>query len=153
MNGIEGIDGLTEMLKNIDGLSQDLWIGGKRVIINEARILRNKMASLAPKDEGNLADAIVVKKYRDKKGLTGVVVGITHETNARHPEFGGLIKRPGGTRKTYYYPAAQEYGWTRGRVHYPGKPYIRPAWEERKGIIRSNIKNAWKRTIENVKPR
>ena len=146
------IDGFTDLLQKTKKLSQDLQDETRTVITTEAQNLASRMKFRAPRDEGNLAEAIESKVWKLKTGVVGAVAGITHEAFMRHPEFKGRIKRPHGKHRDYYYPASQEYGWTAFGKHYPGHPYIRPSWDERKLIIQSRIRYTLKRVIETVKP-
>jgi len=143
--------GLEQLRRTARKLSDDLWQEGKQAILDEAQPLENRMRMLAPRDEGNLADAIDTRVWKTKRGVIGVVVGITHVSAQRHPEFKGTIKNPSGKRNDYYYPGSQEYGWTARGKHYPGQPYIRPAWDERRLQMRINIKNILKGIIERVR--
>lgn len=55
----------------------------------------------------------------------------------------------GAVGTDYYYPAAQEFGWTREGQYHPGKPYLRRAFDETQGaaglIIQETI---WREIVQ-----
>ena len=135
------ITGLQQLLKNSKTLALNLSKENRKVLSQEARTLRNTMRSRAPVKSGALKSAIVTKKWKDKDGVTGWVVGITHETSRAHPEF-----RVGKGGESYY-PASQEYG----TPFHPPHPYMRSTWDERKNAIRSKLRNTYKHVINRAK--
>ena len=136
------IEGLEKLVANSVAVGNELARESRKVIIQEADKMVSGMKSRAPRRTGALERAIKKRIWKDKHGITGAVVGI----EADHPEF--KVGRGG----KYYYPASQEYGWTVGRVHYPGQPYMRPTFDERKPIIRNRLRNTMKSVVDRVRP-
>ena len=132
------VEGLALLRKNSKTLSLNLDRGNKRTLMQEARILRNIMRSNAPEKTGATKSALVTKKWKDKEGVTGWVVGITRETSAEHPEF---------RKGEYYYPASQEFG----TPFHPAHSFIRKAWNMRKNMIRSRLRTAYKSIIQRAR--
>ena len=130
------IEGLALLRKNSATLSLNLDHGNKRVLMQEARTLRSIMRSKAPVESGALKQAIVTKKWKDKDGITGWVVGITKESD--RPEF---------HKGKSYYPASQEYGTS----FHPAHSFIRAAWDMRKNMIRSRLRTAYKSIIQRAR--
>lgn len=127
------IEGAAELIRKSNKLQLDLTNENRQVFANEARILRNLIRSKAPRLTGALRDAIVIKKWKDKDGVVGYVVGITKESS--RPEF--------SVGKAYY-PASQEYGWN----GHPGHPYLRPSFDSRRHRIRNNAKLAYTKVLK-----
>ena len=136
------IEGLEKLVANNEAVANELARQSRKVIIDEADKMVSGMKSRAPRRTGALEMAIKKRIWKDKHGITGAVVGI----EADHPEF--KVGRGG----KYYYPASQEYGWTVGRVHYPGQPYMRPTFEERRLVIRNRLRNTMKSVVDRVRP-
>ena len=137
------VKGLKELEANAKKMRLDLSNANRRVFTQEAHTLKNLIKSKVGIRRGLLYEAIVDKKWKDEYGVTGFVIGITHESS--RSEFRV------GKNGAYYYPASQEYGWTSNGTHYPGKPYIRPSWDERKSKIRSNARKAYKEIIDRAR--
>jgi hypothetical protein len=152
VGGLE-IKGIKQLRRNAKWLFEEMADSSRKYLVNEGRRLSTIMRNKAPKDKMNLANAIVSKTWRDKRGVIGIVVGITHESNREHPEFSGTIKKPKGKRKTYYYPAAQEYGWSAHGKDNPGTPYVRPTFDENSGRINTMIETIFKSKLNKVKPK
>ena len=130
------VEGLALLRKNSKTLSLNLDHGNKRVLMQEARTLRSIMRSKAPERSGVLKRALVTKKWKDKDGVTGWVVGITKESD--RPEF---------HKGKSYYPASQEYG----TPFHPAHSFIRAAWNMRKNMIRSRLRTAYKNIIQRAR--
>ena len=64
--------GLEQLRRTARKLSDDLWQEGKQAILDEAQPLENRMRMLAPRDEGNLADAIDTRVWKTKRGVIQV---------------------------------------------------------------------------------
>ncbi|GEM_PF-2093385 len=131
--------GIEKLAKRIAGLTAELASKNSAVVKREAREVERVMKAKAPKDEWDLVNAITTRTWKDRDGVTGVVVGV----EGGHPEFYG------GKDDKSYYPASQEYGWEYPEgVHHPPQPYIRPAFDERAPIARRNIRNTYKSVIK-----
>ena len=136
------VEGLALLRKNSATLSLNLDHGNKRVLMQEARTLRSMMRSRAPVKSGILKQAIVTKKWKDRGGVTGWVVGITKQSD--RPEF---HPAKGKGKKQAYYPASQEYGTD----FHPAHSFIRAAWDMRKNMIRSRLRTAYKSIIQRAR--
>jgi HK97 gp10 family phage protein len=130
------VEGLAQLRKNSATLSLELNKENRKALADEARTLRNLMRSKTPVKTGALRQAIATKKWKDKDGVTGWVVGITKESD--RPEF---------HKGKSYYPASQEYGTS----FHPAHPYIRPSWDERKNKIRTRLRNTYKKVIDKAR--
>ena len=136
------VTGLEKLVANNQALADTLARESRIVIIDEANKLVATIKSRVPVRTGALRDAIKKRVWMDKQGVTGAVVGIT--AGSDRPEF---------HKGKSYYPASQEYGWTVGRMHLPGQPYIRPSFDERKPVIKTRLQSTMKKIVDGVKPR
>ena len=131
--------GIEKLAKRIANLAADLASKNRAVVKREAGEIMRVMKAKAPKHEHKLEKAITTRTWKDRDGVTGVVVGV----EGGHPEFYG------GTDNKSYYPASQEFGWENPEgVHHPPQPYIRPAFDERAPIAKRNIRNTYNSVIE-----
>lgn len=134
--GLVRLQGTEELKKNSFMLQVALSAVNRNTVIEEAEKLQRVMAAKAPERTGLLARSITTRIWKDKEGVTGVVVGV----EGGHPEFYG---------GKGYYPASQEYGWEYPKgVHHPPHPYVRPAFDENKNGIRNKLKKEYKGVIE-----
>ena len=132
------IEGLQKLIANNQELARDLARESRKVIIDEADKMVVGMKQKAPEKTGALSNALQKRICKDKEGITGAVVGIKDQPSFR--------------KGKYYYPASQEYGWTVGRTHYPGQPYMRPTFDERKSIVKARLRNIVKSIVDRVRP-
>lgn len=126
----KAIDGITgPQVKK--AMSKGLRAGGK---ITLARV-----RAIAPKDTGDLRKAIVLRAgKRDRKGTKSVVIMVDAKKVADIKSVSGLVgvhsqrykSGKGKLGEEYYYPAAQEFGWTKGGAYFPGTPHFRPGFDQ-----------------------
>jgi len=133
------VKGLKKLLKNSKGLADDLATEGRRVVISESNKMLDEMQRRAPKRTRVLEGAIKKRIWKDKHGITGMVIGV----EGGHPEF---------TKGKSYYPASQEYGWTAYGIHHPGTPYIRPTFDNRAPGAKAKIRQKMKEVIDKARP-
>ena len=135
--GVE-LKGYEKLVANNRKLQKELKEANRRVIIQEANNLQRVMVAKAPKDSELLSQSITKRVWKDKGGVIGVVVGVK----------GGVEEFRVGKGKKAYYPASQEYGWEYPKgVHHPPQPFIRPAFDENVGRMKSNIIQTFRKVI------
>lgn len=134
-------EGVEKLLANNKKLYLELSKENRRAIRAEAQVLLRDMKRRAPKDKRKLVEALVIKVWKNIFGVIGIVIGITKETN--RPEFFGTSKKG----KRWYYPAAQEYGFSDRSGKRIMNPYIRPTWDMNKRAMKTRVKKAYKAVI------
>ena len=133
------VKGFDELIQKNRKLGKELATANRKVLNQEADHLQRVMVAKAPKGTGLLSQNIGKRIWKDKGGVTGIVVGVKGEV----PKF-----KVGKGGKAYY-PASQEYGWEYPKgVHHPPQPFVRPAFDENVGRMKNNIARAYKKILD-----
>ena len=122
------------------------------------KITLARTRNIAPRDTGQLKKGIVLRTgKKQRKGTAAMVIminasltdiikagsGKVAEGSKRHRSGKGKVG------DQYYYPAAQEFGWTRGGVYNPGRSYMRAGFDQTQNkshyVMQQMI---WKRMLE-----
>lgn len=111
----------------LDGLSFKVKRELARTIQDEAEGLRAAIADAAPKDEGNLAASVQVRRKRNTLEVEVTAGGDLTTREVRE-----------GSGVSYDYALAIEYGTSRQEA----QPFFEPTWRAREGQIRENIEAA-----------
>lgn len=134
MNGmvtIKGVDELVAMLKELpDKTAKKAIKPALREIAKEVRT-KAKANVQRHKDTGLLLGSIRVTTMRDKPGYPiAVVVGVTKKS-----KFADKLaaQRKSLGKRFPNYPMMIERGYTRKGVHYPARPWLRPAMQSVEG--------------------
>ena len=116
-------------------------MGRNSLKVDGAKIIAERASDLAPKHTGRLSASIKVRSATGQfakaqninvgKGSVGVVVA----TGTREE-----LGIPADEKS--YYPSSQEFGWTpkkgpQAGQYFPGKPYMRPALDEKRDQARA----------------
>ena len=122
------------------------------------KITLKSTRNLAPKDSGDLKKGIVLRVgKKQRKGSAAMVVMINATMTDLFKAASGTAAKDskrvrsgkGKWGESYYYPAAQEFGWTRGGTYHPGKPYMRAGFDQTQNHTGPVIEQMiWKRMLE-----
>lgn len=97
----------------------------RRAVAAGATIIKNEALALAPKDTGEMAKDILVKRERDTKGEMSAKYSVFVLTGKKSRLKG---KRRDVQRDSFYWRFV-EFGTSKMAAH----PFMRPAFESRKG--------------------
>lgn len=135
------LEGLEETVENLNMLSRATERNTvRRVLLRAGEPTADIAARLAPIERGALAFSIVV--------ATKLTSRHRAEMRNRASEVEVYIG-PAGGQGALFYASHQEFG----TVLYPGKPYLRPAWESTKGQVLRLIEQGLKTEVEKAAER
>lgn len=103
---------MEKLQKRLDDLGRKGAILENKALLAGAEIINNEIVSNAPERTGKAKSFLKVSKVTKEKGIKVVKVGITKEDNSEA-----------------FYLKFHEYGTSK----MPARPFMRPAFENRKG--------------------
>lgn len=124
-----------------------------------AKITLAKTKELAPYETGLLKKALVTRVgKRHRPGSWAIAIRMNaYLTDLLHAASGKVAKgsrrhamKRGAVGSDYYYPAAQEFGWTKGGRYFPPKhPYMRKAFDQTDHRVAVLIQDtSWRKLVE-----
>ncbi len=138
------LEGIADLVATSKSFFAQMVKANSGIIVKEGKRLAHQMQVVAPHDKNNIRKAIESRVYATpKRGVIGVVVGITREMSRRHPEF-----RVGKDGQGWY-PAYQEYGFFDRSGKYIRNSFLRPIMLANRSLIKRNVKNTYNRVIKN----
>lgn len=103
---------------------------GPKAVRTSAQAVAAYAKSLAPRRFGKLQEGIIVPAAPEKSSLFGKYTFGVYMDAAMNEIFVKMAgKKRDGSKKRYYYPASQEYGFLKrnGRDRVPGKYFLKTA--------------------------
>ena len=124
------LKGLDEYLERIVQAGQDVNAAAGRAVAAGGDVLLAGMQRRVPKDTGNLEDHLERSEVDQDGNFVFVSVGMkpAREVDADTARYGN----------------AQEYGYKRGKKHYPPRSYIRASFDSDKSKARAAQKKSLK---------
>jgi len=154
---ITGDKALAKAVQNLT--KREFFAATKKGVRAGTKISLKRIRTLAPKDTGLLKRSIVArvgKRHRPGSWAMAVMINAkaTDEIHALSGKVAKGSKRhtsgKGKVGSDYYYPAAQEFGWTRGGRYFPAKsPYMRPGFDQTSTAAGLVIQEtSWRKLVE-----
>ena len=113
------LKGLEEYLEDLAAAGEDVDQAAANALIAGGDVILPGMQELVAVDTGDLKDHLHRTEPVRDGNLTIVEIGVFDGENLPDAK---LAKKAN----------AQEYGYTRGGKHYPGQPYARPGFDNKK---------------------
>jgi HK97 gp10 family phage protein len=135
------LEGLEDTVANLNALSRATEKNAiRRTLLRAGVPTADLAARLAPEERGILAFSIAVTSQLTSRHRS--------EMRNRASEVEVYIG-PAGGQGALFYASHQEFG----TVLYPGKPYLRPAWESTKAEVLALIVSGLKAEVEKAAAR
>ena len=138
------LEGGDRFRNRLDKAAKDIGSGLRPAVIAGAQLVRNSASEKAPYKTGNLRSSIHIEPRSSGKDEAVVEVG-TSEEYARIQEYGGTIN---AKNKPYLVFQTEDGSWHSVKsVTIPPHPYLRPAFDENKAKVKSEIERAVKKLL------
>jgi HK97 gp10 family phage protein len=138
------LEGGDRFRKHLRGMAKDVNSGLEAAVVAGAFLVRNSASEKAPYKTGNLRSSIHVEPKSSGKDEAIAEVG-TSEEYARIQEYGGTIT---AKNKPYLVFRTEDGKWHSVKsVTIPPHPYLRPAFDENKARVKSEIERAVKKLL------
>lgn len=140
------VRGTRELRAAIDKIGDEFERELEAAVRSGALIVQNNAKSRAPYRTGNLRRSIHMETTERSREHVQVEVGTDLEYAAIH-EFGGVIT-PKKAKALHFFIGAKAI-FTRA-VHMPARPYLRPALDENKAKIITEVREALRAVLQKI---